>query len=83
MLFAPTIWKTPSEEDILGVSSFGGIESLYSVSGMINGDKCFDVIQDKIVRDVRTAFQGGEGLFQQDLDPCHAAVKVKKVFQEN
>ena len=32
---------------------------------------------------MKTAFPDGGGIFQQGLDPCHAAKKVKKVFKEN
>ena len=80
MLFA---CKASSEEDILGgFFSFSGVESLYPVSGIMNADKYIDVIQRKVMRDMQTAFPGGGGIFQQDLDPCYAAKKVKKVFQK-
>ena len=32
---------------------------------------------------MQTTFPDGGGIFQQDLAPCRAAKKVKKVFQEN
>ena len=41
------------------------------------------VVQRKVVRDMLTAFADGWGIFKQDLASCHAAKKVKKVFQEN
>ena len=51
---------------------------------MINvQQKYIDAIRRKVVRDMQTAFPDGEVIFQQDMAPCHAAKKVKKVFQEN
>ena len=75
--------KHPQKKMFWGSFSFNGVGSLYPVSGMMNADKYIDVIQHKVVRDMQTAFPDGRGIFQQDLAPCHAAKKVKKVFQEN
>ena len=55
----------------------------YPVRGMMNADKFVDVIHHKGLRDKKTAFPDSEGIFQQDLVPCHAAKKVKKVFEVN
>ena len=59
MLFAR---KALSKEDILTALSFGGVGSLYPVSGMMNAEKYIDVIQRKIVRDMQTEFPD-DGLF--------------------
>jgi len=71
------------KEMFWGSFSFNGVESLYPVSGMMNADKYIDVIQHKVMRNMQAAFLDGRGFFQQDLAPCHAAKKVKKVFEEN
>ena len=63
--------------------NFGGVESFYSVSGMMNADRYIVIIQHKVMRDMQTAFSDGSSNIQQDLAPCHADKKVKKVFQEN
>ena len=49
----------------------------------MNADKYIEVIQCKVVKDMERAFSNGEGIFQQDLAPCHTAKKVKKFFEEN
>ena len=75
--------KHPVKKIFCGSFSFKSIESLFPVKRMMNADKYIEVIQRKVVRDVKRAFPNGGGIFQQDLAPCNAAKKGKKVFEEN
>ena len=52
------------------------------IESMISFDKYIDVIENKDIPDMRSAFPDGEGIFQQDLAPCHSFRKVKTVFQK-
>ena len=47
---------------------------------MMSSDKYIDVIENKVIPDMRKAFPDGEGMFQQDLVPCDSSKKVKTIF---
>ena len=66
-----------------GSFSYSGVESLVPIEGMMNSDKCIDVIEKKIISNIRRAFPDDGGLFQQDLAPCHSSKKVKKVCRKH
>ena len=41
----------------------------------MNADKYTEVIQCKVVKDMKKAFPNKGRIFQQDLAPCHTAKK--------
>ena len=65
-----------------GSFSYNGVGSLYPVDGIMNAEKYIQVINTKLQGDMEEAFPNGEGIFQQDLAPCHRANKVKNSFCE-
>jgi len=48
---------------------------------MMNSDKHIDVIERKVIADMRRTFPEGERIFQQDLASCLLSKKVKKIFR--
>ena len=74
--------KNPEKQMFWGSFSYNGVGSLYPIEGIMNADKYMQVINNKIQNDMEDAFPNGEGIFQQDLAPCHRAKKVKKLFFE-
>ena len=64
-----------------GSFSFAGVGSLMPTEGMINSDKYIDVIENKVIPDMRRAFSDGGGIFQQDLAPFHLFTKVKTISE--
>ena len=70
MLFA---CKEHSEEDILGSFSVRCVRSFYPVSRMMNADKYINVIQRKVMIDMKKAFPDGGGIFQQPVMPAAAS----------
>ena len=74
--------KNPAKRMFWGSFSYHGVGSLYPIAGIMNGDKYMEVINNKVLTDMEEAFPNGEGIFQQDLAPCHRANKVKRLFLE-
>ena len=74
--------KHPEKRMFWGSFSYNGVGSLYPVDGIMNAEKYMQVINTKLQGDMEEAFPNGEGIFQQDLAPCHRANKVKKIFCE-
>ena len=60
-----------------------GVGSLVPIEGMMNTDKYIDVLKRRAFPDLKRAFPGENGIFQQDLAPCHSSRKTVKFFQEN
>ena len=55
--------KHPQKKMFWGSFSFNGVGSLYLITGMMNADKYIDVIQRKVLIEMRTAFPDGGGIF--------------------
>ena len=49
----------------------------------MNSDRYIKVIEKKVIPNLKNAFPGGEGIFQQDLAPCHTSKKCAKFKSEN
>ena len=58
-----------------GSFSFSVVASLMPIEGMMNLLKCTDVIERRVIPDMRRAFPDGGGKFQQDLAQCLSAKK--------
>ena len=66
-----------------GCFSIDGPGTLQAVTGMMNADAYIDVLQRKLVPELTNKFPNGDGVFQQDLAPCHTAKKVVKFMTDN
>ena len=74
--------KHPAKVMFWGSFCFSGPIRLVPVSGMMNSDKYIDIISKKVAPDLINTFPNGEGIFQQDLAPCHTSKKSMKAFQD-
>ena len=61
-----------------GYFSYHGVAFLRSVEYMV-----VDVIEKKMIPDMRPASPDGSGVPQQDLAPCHTPMVVTKLFKDN
>jgi len=52
------------------------------VEGMINSDKYKAKLQSHLLPVLESYFPDGDGIFQQDLAPCHTSKKLRKFFEE-
>lgn len=75
--------KHPEKKMFWGCFSYTGVGSLRPVEGMMRSPQYIDVIQRNVIQDMRKAFPEGNGVFQQDLAPCHTSKAVTKVFEQN
>jgi transposase len=50
---------------------------------MMNSEKYIDVFQHKLLPEMRKLFPDGDGIFQQDLAPCHTSKRVAKYMTDN
>ena len=66
-----------------GSFSAAGPGLLFPVTGMMNDDRYIDVLRAKLLPHLRREFPNNEGVFQQDLAPCHTSKKVKKFMTDN
>ena len=48
----------------------------------MNSDRYIEVIKKKVIPNLNNAFPGGEGIFQQDLAPCHTSKKCAKFMRK-
>ena len=74
--------KHPQKRMFWGSFCYKGVGSLCPIMGMMNADRYVDIINNTIQNDMEEAFPEGNGIFQQDLAPCHRAKKVHKLFRE-
>lgn len=74
--------KNPQKRMFWGSFSYTGVGSLHPIEGIMNADKFMQVINNKVQQDMEDAFPNNDGIFQQDLAPCHRANKVKQLFSE-
>ncbi|KAG1693198.1 Rho GTPase-activating protein 26 [Nymphon striatum] len=56
---------------------------LVCVEGMMNSDKYKAVLQTHLLPTMRRDFPDGDGIFQQDLAPCHTSCKMRTFFEES
>ena len=75
--------KHPPKKMFWGGFTWKGVGSLVVIEGMMNTDKYIDVLKRRAFPDLKRAFPGENGIFQQDLAPCHSSRKTVKFFQEN
>ena len=66
-----------------GCFSIQGPGTLRPVDGMMNSDKYINVLQHKLVPEMMKIFPNNDGIFQQDLTPCHTSKKVTKYMTDN
>jgi len=59
----------------LGCFSYKGVRSLFPAQGMMKSDQYIEVLQRRLIPDMQKAFSCGEGIFQQNLAPCHCSEK--------
>ena len=64
--------KHPGKNMFWGVSA---LKVLDFFSLLLNADKYIELIQRKVVRDMKREFPNGGEIFQQDLAPYHTAKK--------
>ena len=57
-----------------------GVGSLVPVEGMMNTDRYIDVLRRRAFLDLKRVFPDENGIFQQDLAPCHSSTKPLKFF---
>ena len=62
--------------------NFAGLGCLMLIEGMMSSDKCIDVIENKVIPDMKRAFPDGGGILPQDFAPCHSSKKVKTIFRK-
>ena len=74
--------KAAEKRMFWGSMSYAGVGSLCPIQGTMNADKYMDIINSKIKSDMEEAFGNMEGIYQQDLAPCHRAKKVKALFSQ-
>ena len=75
--------KHPPKKMFWGGFIWKGVGSLVPIEGMMNTNKYIDVLKRRAFPDLKRAFPGENGIFQQDLSPCHSSRKTVKFFQEN
>ena len=75
--------KHPPKKKVWGGFTWKRVGSLDPIEGMMNTDKYIDVLKRRAFPDLKRAFPGENGIFQQDLAPCHSSRKTVKFFQEN
>ena len=62
---------------VWGCIAASGIDRLKLVSGMMNGTKCIDVLENQMLPSARSLFSDDDWIFQDDNAPCHRAKKVQ------
>lgn len=75
--------KHPTKVMIWSVISGKGTGRLYVVKGIMRQDQYKEVLQNRLVPQVREWFPNGESyIFMQDGAPCHTARSVKTYLRE-
>jgi len=49
---------------------------------MINSDKYIDIVERKVIPDMRSVFPDSGVIFQQNLDTCPSSEKVKTICRK-
>lgn len=66
-----------------GCFSASGLGTLVPVEGMMNQDKYIDILSRKVLTELSNLYPDGDGIFQQDLAPCHTARRTKVFMEHN
>lgn len=74
--------KHPQKKMFWGCFTFEGPCSLVPVDGMLKSDEYIKILKSRVVPQLQKKFPHGNGVFQQDLAPCHTAKKVKTFFEQ-
>ena len=69
--------KHPLKKMFWGFFSYYGVGGLHIVEGMMRGPQYIEVLQRRVVPELKKRFPDGSGIFQQDLAPCHTSKLVK------
>lgn len=77
------IVKHPEKKMFWGCFSYNGVGSLYVVDGMLRSEQYINILQRKVVPELKRHFPDGSGIFQQDLAPCHTSKMVKGFMAQN
>ena len=72
--------KHPQKKTFWGSFTWKGVGSLVPVEGMMNTDRYIDALRRRAFLDLKRVFPDGNGIFQQDLAPCHSSKKPLKFF---
>jgi len=75
--------KHPEKKMFWGCFSIEGPGTLKPVTGMMNAVAYIEVLERKLIPELADKFPNGDGVFQQDLAPCHTAKKVAKFMTDN
>jgi len=59
------------QKNVWGCFSYRVVGSLFPVQGMMKSDQNIEVVQRRLIPDMQKDFSSGEGVFQQNLAPCH------------
>lgn len=68
--------KHPDKKMFWGCFSVEGPGALQAVDGMMNSGSYMEVLTRKLIPYMETTFPNQDGIFQQDLAPCHKSRKV-------
>lgn len=66
-----------------GCFSYHGVGPLVPVEGMMKSDQYENIITERMKPELEKRFSSGNGIFQQDLAPCHTSKKMKEYFARN
>lgn len=72
--------KHPEKVMFWGCFSHSGVGPLVKVEGMMNSKQYIATLRRHAVPELRKKFPDNDGIFQQDLAPCHTAKQVGKFF---
>ena len=75
--------KYPPKKMFWGSFNAKGTGRLINVEGMMNSDKYKAVLQTHLLPTMQRDFPDGDGIFQQDLAPCHTSRKMRTFFEES
>lgn len=63
-----------------GCFSHLGVGPLITVDGMMNSKQYVTILRRQVIPELRRRFPGNDGIFQQDLAPCHHIKVGEKMF---
>lgn len=73
--------KHPDKQMYWGCFSHGGVGPLAKVDGIMRSEQYIKIIRHQALPELKKRFPHNDGIFQQDLAPCHTSKKVKQFFQ--
>ena len=72
-----------SEGEPLQPGNAKGTGRFINLEGTMSSDKYKAVLQIHLLPTMQRDFSDGDGIFQQDLAPCHTPRKMRTFFEEN